>query len=130
MQAEETGVSSSDAMTKEKEESENDKKQTLSKGTSEEETTTGKSGRRHGKSKSREGHREKRRHHSRRRPPTSESDVLGKIPKVHEGKRRGSERRGGRYDDPFEEIANPVFQKADKDRDGKLRTKEFWEVTT
>ncbi|XP_065828143.1 golgin subfamily A member 6-like protein 1 [Oscarella lobularis] len=128
VQAEETGVSSSDAMTKEKEESENDKKQTLSKGTSEEETTTGKSGRRHGKSKSREGHREKRRHHSRRRPPTSESDVLGKIPKVHEGKRRGSERRGGRYDDPFEEIANPVFQKADKDRDGKLRTKEFWEI--
>eukprot|EP00118_Oscarella_pearsei_P004880 m.21650 g.21650 ORF g.21650 m.21650 type:complete len:1043 (+) comp28195_c0_seq3:1100-4228(+) len=84
--------------------------------------------RRHGKPKTREGHREKRRHHSRRRPPTSESDVLGKIPNVHDGKRGASEQRQNSFDDPFEEIAKPIFQKADVDRDGTLKTEEFWKI--
>lgn len=76
------------------------------------------------------GHGHKK-HHAKKRPPTTGSDVLGAIPKVKEGspQRAAVETQVHRYEDPFEEIAQPIFRKADSDNDGYLATHEFWRVT-
>ena len=81
--------------------------------------------RRDSKTKSR-GHRKR---NAQKRPPTTGSDVFGGIPSLKEAGPRGDIRtQVHRYKDPFEEIAQPVFRKADADSDGYLTSDKFWRV--
>jgi Ca2+-binding EF-hand superfamily protein len=73
--------------------------------------------------------REHRKRHAKKRPPTTGSDILGGIPVPKEaGPRGGIRTQVHRYKDPFEEIVQPIFGKADSDSDGYLSTEEFWKI--
>ena len=76
------------------------------------------------------GHRHGHRRRYRRRPETTGSDVLGAIPRVKGSSARHAtgDSQVHRFEDPFEEIAQPIFTKADADNDGFLSTVEFWKV--